>query len=77
MVEQVARGDFAEDGDEMDSDGIVVQEESPELVATDNALKAYAGSIFAGSIIAEYDDYAEDAIYEDDETAIFKDILYR
>ena len=77
MVEQVARGDFAEDGDEMDSDGIFVQEESPKPVATDIALKAHARSIFAESIIAEYDDYAEDAIYEDDETAAVRSILYR
>lgn len=76
MVEQVARGDFTEDGDEMGSDGIVVQEDSPKAIAADIAPKAQAESVFAGSIIAEYDDYAEGVIYEDDAAAALKRILY-
>lgn len=71
MVEQVARGDFA-DGDEMGSDGIVVHGGSPKTVTAGIAPKAQGGPVFVGSIIAEYDDYAEDNIYMDDETAALK-----
>lgn len=78
MVEQVARVDFTEDGDEMDSDGIVFKGDSPKTktVTAGIAPKAQAESIFAEYIIAEYDDYAKDAIYEDDESATLKRILY-
>ena len=72
MVEQVARGDFAEDGDEMYSDGMVVQEESLKPVAAGIAPKAYARSI--DKDYDEYDDF-EDAVYG--ETAAFERILNR
>lgn len=54
MVEQVARGDLAKNGDEMDYDGIVVQRESPKPVVAGIGQQAYARSIDK-----DYDEYDE------------------
>lgn len=60
MMEQISCSEFVEDGDEMDSDGIVVQEESAKPVAAGTVPTAYAGSI--DEDYDECDDF-DDAVY--------------